>query len=135
MAAVSNSRLFVEGGAAGFVAGSVSTVGWLAASNYGIPMLVEVPNLGLEPVGWVRILLLSVLAGLGAALVALLTDGRKGARRTFTIVAGAVLVLSLAPLVTQPDAVPLSTRLVLALMHVVAYVAVVPRLAGRLRAR
>jgi hypothetical protein len=135
MAAVSNSRLFLEGGAAGFVAGSVSTVGWLAAGSYGVPMLVEVPNLGLEPVGWVRILLLSVVAGLGAALVALLVDGRKGARRTFTVVAGAVLVVSLAPLVTQPDAVPLSTRLVLALMHVVAYVAVVPRLAGRLRAR
>jgi hypothetical protein len=135
MAAVSNSRLFVEGGAAGFVAGSVSTVGWLAAGSYGVPMLVEVPNLGLEPLGWGRILLLSVVAGLGAALVALLVDGRKGARRTFTVVAGAVLVVSLAPLVTQPDAVPLSTRLVLALMHVVAYVAVVPRLAGRLRAR
>jgi hypothetical protein len=135
MANVSNSRLFLEGGAAGFVAGSVSTVGWLAAGSYGVPMLVEVPNLGLEPVGWVRILLLSVVAGLGAALVALLVDGRKGARRTFTVVAGAVLVVSLGPLVTQPDAVPLSTRLVLALMHVVAYVAVVPRLAGRLRAR
>lgn len=135
MAAVSNSRLFIEGGAAGFVAGSVSTVGWLAAGSYGIPMLTEVPTLGLEPVGWVRILLLSIAAGLGAALVALLTDGRKSARRTFTIIAGAVLALSVAPLVTQPDAVPLSTRLVLALMHVVAYVAVVPRLAGRLRAR
>jgi len=135
MAAVSNSRLFVEGGAAGFVAGSVSTVGWLAAGSYGVPMLVEVPNLGPDAVGWVSILLVSIVAGLGAALVALLTDGRKSARRTFTIIAGAVLLLSLALLVTQPDAVALSTRLVLALMHVVAYVAVVPRLAGRLRAR
>jgi hypothetical protein len=135
MAAVSNSRLFVEGGAAGFVAGSVSTVGWLAAGSYGVPMLVEVPNLGPDAVGWVSILLVSIVAGLGAALVALLTDGRKSARRTFTIIAGAVLLLSLALLVTQPDAIALSTRLVLALMHVVAYVAVVPRLAGRLRAR
>jgi hypothetical protein len=135
MASVSNSRLFVEGGAAGFVAGAVSTVIWLAADAADVPMLVEIPERGLEAVGWMRIVGLSVLSGLGAALVALLTDGRRGARRTFTIIAAGVLLLSLAPLAIQPDAVPLTTRLVLALMHVIAYVAVVPRLAGRLRAR
>jgi len=46
-----------------------------------------------------------------------------------------VLVLSMAPLVFQPDTTALSTRAVLALTHVVVYLAVVPKLAGRLRAR
>jgi hypothetical protein len=135
MASVSNSRLFVEGGVAGFVAGAVSTVMMLAAESAEVPLLVEVPNIGLEPLSWVRIVALSVVSGLGAALVALLVDGRRSARRTFTIIAGGFLLLSLVPLVTQPDAVPLTTRLVLAAMHIIAYVAIVPRLAGRLRAR
>lgn len=135
MASVSNSRLFVEGGVAGFVAGAVSTVLMLAAESAEVPFFVEVPNIGLEPLSWVRIVALAVVSGLGAALVALLVDGRRGARRTFTVIAGGVLLLSLVPLVTQPDAVPLTTRLVLAAMHIIAYVAIVPRLAGRLRAR
>jgi len=135
MASVSNSRLFVEGGAAGFVAGAVSTVVMLAAESAEVPFLVDVPNLGLEPLSWVRIVALSVMSGLGAALVALLVDGRRGARRTFTVIAGGVLLLSLVPLITQPESVPLTTRLVLAAMHVIAYGAIVPRLAGRLRAR
>lgn len=135
MASVPNARLFAEGGVAGFVGGAVATVGWLAAESAGVPTLVEVPNLGLESLQWTHFVIIGIAAGLGAALVALLADGRRSARRLFTTSAIVVLVLSMAPLVFQPDTVALSTRAVLALTHVVVYLAVVPKLAGRLRAR
>jgi len=135
MASVPNARLFAEGGVAGFVGGAVATVVWLGAESAGIPTLIEVPSLGVASLQWTNLVIVGVAAGLGAALVALLADGRRNARRLFTTIAIVVLVLSMAPLVLQPDTVPLSTRLVLALTHVLVYLAVVPKLASRLRAR
>jgi hypothetical protein len=135
MASVPNARLFAEGGVSGFVGGAVATVVWLGAETVGIPTVVDIPNVGLTVLLWTYIMVVSVLAGLGAALVALLADGRRASRRIFTGTALAVLALSLAPLFLQPESVALSTRLTLALAHLVVYLLVVPRLAGRLRAR
>jgi hypothetical protein len=135
MASVPNARLFAEGGVAGFVGGAVATVVWLAAESAGVPTLVAIPDQGVITLTWVNFVVVGVLAGLGAALVALLADGRRSARRLFTVVAAVVLLLSFVPLVLQPEEVALSTRLVLALTHGVVHLAVVPRLAGRLRAR
>ena len=135
MASVPNARLFAEGGVAGFVGGAVSTVVWLAAESAGMPTAVEIPGQGLETLTWVNFVAVGVLSGLGGALVALLADGRRSARRVFTAVAVIVAVVSLAPLAVQPEAVATSTRVVLALTHGVVYLAVVPRLASRLRAR
>jgi hypothetical protein len=135
MATVPNARLFAEGGVSGFVGGAVATVVWLGAESAGIPTAVEIPNVGIQPLTWVNFVIVSVLAGLGAALVALLADGRRSARRLFTAVAVVVLVLSLAPLLRQPEDVATATRVVLALTHGVVYLAVVPRLASRLRGR
>jgi hypothetical protein len=135
MASVSNPRLVGEGAAAGFVGGAVSTVIWLGATSAGVPALISTPNIGVAPIEWFQFVVVSVLAGLGAALVALLVDGRRSSRRLFTGVAVVVLALSAAPLIDQPDGIALTTRLVLATTHVVVYLAVVPRLASRLRAR
>ena len=135
MASVPNARLFAEGGVSGFVGGAVATVVWLGAESVGVPTVVDIPNVGPTALQWTNFMMVSVLAGLGAALVALLADGRRASRRIFTGTALAVLALSMAPLFVQPESVPLSTRLTLALSHAVVYVLVVPRLAGRLRAR
>jgi hypothetical protein len=135
MASVPNSRLFLEGGIAGFIGGAVSVVAWLAAESFGMPTLVEVPNMGVQALTWVNFASIGVLSGLGAALVALLVDGRRGSRRLFTTIAVVVLVGSIAPLALQPEEVATSTRVVLAVLHGVVYLTVVPRLAGRLRAR
>jgi hypothetical protein len=135
MASVSNPRLVGEGAAAGFVGGAVSTVVWLGATSFSVPAIVAIPNVGVAPIEWFQFVVVGVLAGLGAALVALLVDGRRSSRRLFTGIAVVVLVLSAAPLIDQPDEVALTTRLVLAATHVVVYLAVVPRLASRLRAR
>jgi hypothetical protein len=135
MASVPNARLFAEGGVSGFVGGAVATVVWLGAETAGIPTLVDIPNVGLTNLQWTNFVVVSVLAGLGAALVALLADGRRASRRIFTATAIVVLVLSMAPLVMQPETVVLSTRVTLALTHGVVYLLVVPRLANRLRAR
>jgi hypothetical protein len=135
MASVSNSRLVGEGTAAGFVGGAVATVVWLGATTFGVGELVDVPNRGVVALEWFALVGAGTAAGLGAGLTALLVDGRRGARRLFTGIAVVVLVLSGLPLLDQPDTVPLSTRLVLAATHAIIYVAVVPRLASRLRAR
>ncbi len=135
MASVPNARLFAEGGVSGFVGGAVATVVWLGAESAGVPTLVDVPSLGPTALQWTNFVSVGVVTGLGAALFALLADGRRNARRLFTIIALAMLVLSMAPLVVQPDTVALSTRIVLALTHVVLYLTVIPRLADRLRAR
>jgi FtsH-binding integral membrane protein len=135
MASVPNARLFAEGGVSGFVGGAVATVVWLGAEMAGVPTVVDIPNVGPTALQWTNFMVISVIAGLGAALVALLADGRRASRRIFTVTALAVLALSMAPLFLQPDSVVLSTRLTLALAHVMVYLLVVPRLAGRLRAR
>lgn len=135
MASVPNARLFAEGGVAGFVGGAVSVVVWLGAEAAGVPTLVEIPGVGVEPLTWVNFVAVGLVSGLGAALVALLTDGRRSARRLFTALAVLVLLASLAPLALQPEEVTTATRIVLAVTHVVVYLAVVPRLASRLRAR
>jgi hypothetical protein len=136
MASVSNPRLFGEGALMGFVGGAVASILWLASSEFlDVPTVVEIPNVGREALSWVNFVTVGVIAGLGAALVALLVDGRKGARRLFTGIALVVLGLSFFPLLTQPDDVALQTRVVLGLAHVIVYFAVVPRLAPRLRAR
>jgi hypothetical protein len=135
MASVPNARLFAEGGVSGFVGGAVATVVWLGAESAGVPIVADVPNVGLTELQWPNFLAAGVFSGLGAALVALLADGRRASRRIFTGTALVALALSMAPLFFQPDAVALSTRITLALTHVVVYLLVVPRLAGRLRAR
>ena len=108
---------------------------WLGAESAGVPTLVDVPSLGPTALQWTNFVSVGVVTGLGAALVALLADGRRNARRLFTTIALVMLVLSMAPLVVQPDTVALSARIVLALTQVVLYLTVVPRLADRLRAR
>lgn len=135
MASVPNARLFAEGGAAGFVGGAVSVVVWLGAEAAGVPTLVEIPGVGVESLTWASFVAVGLVSGLGAALVALLADGRRSARRLFTALAVLVLLGSLALPVLQPEEVTTTTRAVLALTHVVVYFAVVPRLASRLRAR
>jgi len=135
MATVSNPRLVGEGVLAGFVGGAVSYVLWLAALTSGIPGRVEVVGLGVTELQWFNFTLVGIATGLGAGLVALLVDGRRSSRRLFTVIAVAVLVLSGYPLLGQPAEVELATLVLLAVLHVVVFIAVVPRLAGRLRAR
>jgi hypothetical protein len=135
MASVPNARLFVEGGVTGFIGGAVAVVLWLGAESAGMPTVADVPTIGLTALEWPNFLAAGIASGLGAALVALLVDGRRASRRIFTSTALVVLALSMGPLFLQPDVVALSTRLVLAATHIVVYLLVVPRLASRLRTR
>jgi len=135
MANVSNSRLVGEGIASGFVGAAVATIVWLAATTAGVGDAVEVPVRGLASLAWFHLVGAGIGAGFGAGLVALLVDGRRSARRLFTGIAVVVLVLSAVPLVAQPGSVSMATRIVLAVTHGIVYLAVVPRLGSRLRAR
>lgn len=135
MAAVSNARLAGEGVAAGFVGGAVAHLLWTAAIAAGVPDVVEVPGQGVIALAWWNFAAIGVASGFGAALVALLLDGRRRARTLFLGASAAVLVASVLPFATQPADVARATLAVLAVGHVVVFAAVVPRLARRLRAR
>lgn len=135
MAAVSNARLAGEGATAGFVGGAVAHLLWTAAAASGVPELVDVPGQGVVALAWWNFAAIGVASGFGAALVALLLDGRRRARTLFLGAATAVLVASVLPFASQPDDVARATLAVLAVGHVVVFAAVVPRLARRLRAR
>jgi hypothetical protein len=135
MASISNARLAGEGVAAGLVGGAVAHLLWVAATSGGVPTAVTVPGQGPVAVTWVNFAVVGVVSGLGAALVALLLDGRRRARTLFVGVSGLVLAASLLPLTSQPDGVATATRAVLAAGHLIVFAAVVPRLAGRLRGR
>lgn len=135
MATISNARLAGEGVAAGLVGGAVSHLLWVAATSTGVPTTVAVPGQGPLDLTWVNFAAIGIVTGLGAALVALLLDGRRRARSLFLGVSVAVLVASMLPLTSQPETVATATRAVLAVGHLVVFAAVVPRLAGRLRGR
>lgn len=135
MAAVSNARLAGEGVAAGFVGGAVAHLLWTAAVAAGVPDVVEVPGQGVIALAWWNFAAIGVASGFGAALVALLLDGRRRARTLFLGASAAVLVASVLPFATQPPDVARATLAVLTVGHVVVFAAVVPRLARRLRAR
>ena len=135
MAAVSNARLAGEGAAAGFVGGAVAHLLWTAALATGVPDLVEVPSQGVSALAWWSFAAIGVASGFGAALVALLLDGRRRARTLFLGVAAAVLVASVLPFASQPEDGARATLAELAVGHVVVFAVVVPRLARRLRAR
>jgi len=135
MAAVSNARLAGEGVAAGFVGGAVAHLLWTAAVAAGVPEAVAVPGRGVTALAWWNFAAIGVASGFGAALVALLLDGRRRARSWFMLLATVVLVASVLPFTSQPEEVTRATLAVLAVGHVVVYAAVVPRLAQRLRGR
>ena len=135
MAAVSNARLAGEGVSTGFVGGAVAHLLWTAAVATGVPEVVEIPGQGVVALAWWNFAAIGVASGFGAALVALLLDGRRRARTLFLGVATAVLVASLLPFTSQPAEVARTTLAVLSVGHVVVFAAVVPRLSRRLRGR
>jgi hypothetical protein len=135
MAAVSNARLAGEGVTAGFVGGAVAHLLWTAGVAAGVPEVIDVPGQGVVALAWWSFAAIGVASGFGAALVALLLDGRRRARTLFLGASAAVLVASVTPFASQPEAVARTTMAVLAVGHVVVFAAVVPRLARRLRAR
>ena len=135
MAAVSNARLAAEGVGNGLGGGAIAHLGWSAAVANGVPALVALPGGDVMALAWWHFALTGVAAGLGAALVALLVDGRRRSRTLFLTVATAVLAASALLLTSQPPEVARATRVVLAAGHAVVFAAVVPALARRLRRR
>ncbi len=127
--AVPAGRLVGVGIGAGITAGLLSALVWLGASATGMSSEVAVPGREATELAWFNLPLLAILAGLGAGVVA--ARVRRGAtpRRRFHRVALGVLVVSLLPLLAQPDEVTWATRIVLGGAHVLVYAIVVPALA------
>ncbi|SEO46205.1 hypothetical protein SAMN04487948_102529 [Halogranum amylolyticum] len=94
--------------------------------------LVDVGNV--EPLGWVPILVSTVVAALGATGVyAVVSHLSTQPNRHFVVVAAAVLLLSMAPVFTVAATLPdvtTTTLGVLALLHVTAAVGIVAGLTG-----
>lgn len=119
---------------AGVVTGSWS--GLLSLLVYGVGRLLGVPFEVVVPGGtqltvvpWLLPLVVPLLAGVVGALLAALALGRRHARRLVFWAGTAIAVLSLASPLIQSDQVVWSTRIWLAIPHVITWFLVVPQLA------
>ncbi len=114
VAAVVNAALYAAARAAG----------WLTDA-----MLVETPQ-GTQPITLGAVVMSSLLPALVAGLLffGLSRLGRRGVV-AFSVVAGIGLLVSMLPIVTILATQPLSLRLTLAAMHVVAWAAITRSLA------
>lgn len=115
----------------GLVAAVAAVLVWIVGVARGVPDLVAIPNQGTVALGWVNIVVLSLISAAGAAIVVRLLAARGAGQRVFAIIALVVLVASMAPLLFQPDTVAASTRLLLGATHVIVYLAIAP-VTGRL---
>ena len=116
-------RLALTAGLAGALAAFANTAVYVIARALGaMPegVLVETPR-GAQPITLAPVLTASFVPALVAALVlgGLVAFTRRGVR-TFIIVALAVLVVSMLPVVTTPG-LPFGMRVALGAMHVVAW--------------
>lgn len=124
------SNLVYAGVVTGTWAGVLSLLLYGLGRLLGVPF--EVRLLGatdLVVLPWFVPLLLPMLAGIAAALLAALLLGRPGARSMVFWLGTAVAAVSLTGPLGQPDGVLWSTRVWLALMHVITWVLVVPQIA------
>lgn len=119
---------------AGVVTGAWSGV--LSLVVYGLGRLLGVPFEVFRPgataptvLPWFLPLLAPLLAGVVAALLSALLLGRAGARSIVFWVGTAAALLSLWSPLGQPPDVLWSTRVWLAVMHLITWVLVVPQLA------
>ena len=115
---------------AGVVTGSWS--GLLSLAVYGIGRATGVPftvvtDRGTTAVLWVAPLLMPLAAAVVAALLVSLLRGRAHAGRITYVVGTIVALLSMAGPVLRSQDIP--TGVLLALMHVITWVLVVPQLA------
>lgn len=108
--------------------------GLLSLVVYGLALLLRVPMevqtvAGLQAVPWFAVLLLPVVAAEIGAVASLVLRGRTAAGRIVFWVGTVLAIASLIPLVMQPGAVLISTRVWLGVMHVITWVLVVPQIA------
>jgi len=112
----------------GVWSGLISIVVYGLALVLRVPMTVETLG-GMQTVPWFAVLLVPVLAAQVGGLASLLLVGRRAAGRIVFWAGTIVAVLSLVPLVMQPDDVLVSTRIWLGVMHVITWLFVVPQIA------
>ena len=119
---------------AGLVTGIWS--GLLCLIVFGIALLCGVSfdvsrSQGAPPtsLSWVLIFVLPLIAALIGALLSGLTLGRRFAKPIVFWIGTLIAVASLAGPLMQPDSVLWSTRVLLAVMHVITWFLVVPQLA------
>jgi len=98
------------------------------ARLFGVPMQVEIAG-ATQTVSWFAVLLLPLLAAEVGAIAALIVRGVPQAGRIVFWGGTALAIASLAPLVVQPESVPLSTLVWLTILHVVTWLLVVPQIA------
>lgn len=119
---------------AGLVTGlTASLVSWLL---YGIATLFgtqfDVAQAGsaeLTHVAWYQVLILPLISALIFAAIAAAFRRRRHCRRTTLVLGYALGLLSLVPVLAQPDDVTWPTKVWLSLFHVITMLLVVPQIA------
>lgn len=124
------SNLVYAGVVTGSWSGLLSLLVYGVGRVLGVPFEVVVPGgTQLTVVPWLLPLVVPLLAGVVGALLAALALGRRHARRLVFWAGTAIAVLSLASPLIQSDQVVWSTRIWLAIPHVITWFLVVPQLA------
>lgn len=111
---------------AGVVGGGAAYLVWQLGVWLGVDPEVNLPGTGVAAMPAANFFVLALISAAGAAGVARAMVRLPKPRRAFTAAAVVVLVVSMLPLLAQPDEVTMATRLLLAATHVVVYLAVVP---------
>lgn len=127
-------NVFMAGWVTGLTAAIVCVVIRLIATLFGVDFSVQQPFRGaeagqLEEVPWAATLVLPLIAGIAGAAIAAIFLNVKGCRHWVFWLGTLALLISLASPLTQPDNVLWSTRIWLAVMHVVAWAIIVPQIA------
>ena len=123
-------NVLTAGWVTGLTAGIVCLVLRAITGLFGVEYMVSRPGAdGLQPVPWLGVLVIPLDCGVVGSLVAAVFLGVKGCQRWVFWLGTAVMVLSLAPVLTQPDPVTWPTRIWLVVMHVVTWFIVVPQVA------
>lgn len=123
-------NLIYAGTVTGVWAGLICLAVYGIGRAAGVPFEVQVPGAsGLTVVPWYLVALGPLAAGLIAAALSALFLGRRHVRRLVYWGGTMVALLSLASPIMQPDAVIWSTRIWLCVLHVIAWLFIVPQLA------
>lgn len=127
-------NLVYAGLVTGIWAGLISLALYGIGRAAGVPFEVAMPTAGAGSAGrvvvpWFVVLLEPVAAGVIGAVLSAVLLGRRFSRRIVFWGGTALMVVSMAGPVLQPDSVIWSTRIWLAIMHLITWAFVVPQLA------
>jgi hypothetical protein len=118
----------VTGVTAAIVCSMAAFVGWIFRVDFLVSPSFTADN-DLVPLPWISVALVPLIAGLVGSLAAAALLGVRRARKLVLVFGTLIAILSLAAPLLQPNTVTWPTKLWLVLMHIEAWLIIVPQVA------